>query len=380
MKLGMWNWEGRDGEELANAVDKSNAIGRGILFTGTPGSGKTTAANVIVKGRGGVGIDCSDSEKTSALSYWREWLLPARDILLDEFGRNATKNDYGNKHDEVVDFVRTLYKAWKDGDWSGRLYIVTNMTSADIRKHYDQSLLDRLLEMCVVCKFNDARRVMANKFPNESVSVVDDGEPDDGYRWHYSDNGIDTSRMEFKDAEHTATRADYKSSAMALARLVYGFTGEECEILRCAEAAGGRMREYFFDLFVYANCGTEEQKEAFGKAIKAYSQKVFSTNAKSQSMYDCTKAKEWEDAVAPFTFRHASVLENPSEGWKRENGKEIKPFGASAPDFRSTKNSVSLVVAEGTSSQASACNLAVGAEGHSAPSQERRTAGGEDVF
>lgn len=160
--LNGWRWDGADGAALASAFAQGERTGRGILFAGTVGSGKTTAASLLAKKRDGLYIDCSNPDKASALREWRTWAMPNRSIVLDELGRDAVRNDFGNRTDVVAQFLREIYASWKEGEWTGRLYATTNLDFDGLRKAYDESITDRLLEMCVTCRFQQGRRVAAN--------------------------------------------------------------------------------------------------------------------------------------------------------------------------------------------------------------------------
>jgi len=161
LKNGM-TWDGPDGEALEKAVSAMNRLERGhrgILFAGAVGSGKTTAACLLA--RTARVIDCAIPNQVAWLDDWRDLTDMERDIILDDLGREAIRNDFGNKRNIVAEKIHEIHSAWKSRSYSGRLFVTTNLTSRDLRGLYDASIFDRLMEMCIPCKFSQGRRPMA---------------------------------------------------------------------------------------------------------------------------------------------------------------------------------------------------------------------------
>ena len=132
---------------------------RGMILSGAPGNGKTTAARQY--GRGAWFLDCNeDSEDDMAFLDCedRYVYIPGRNIIVDDLGAERPFNDYGVKRELVGEWLTGLYSLWKRGKWRGRLFVTTNLSGADIARRYGGPLLDRIREMCVSVKFTGRSR------------------------------------------------------------------------------------------------------------------------------------------------------------------------------------------------------------------------------
>lgn len=157
--IGTLRIDGKNGEVLEDALRKAGKM-YGLIFGGAVGSGKTTAATALLGNRGFM-VKCYEPEKAARLEDWRDWMLPGKWVLLDDMGRDAVRNEYGNRCDVVGRFIRELYDAWRAGEWTGKLYVTTNLTGSELKETYDESIVSRIAEMCVPCKFAENHRAKA---------------------------------------------------------------------------------------------------------------------------------------------------------------------------------------------------------------------------
>lgn len=138
------------------AIRSSMMSGKGILMTGRCGCGKTFLMRILHK-------TCTHPK------YWYScssddslWLLDPRQNrnirdsyneypFIDDLGTEI-KTEYGRRTDYVADYIRNFHdRAYETNGM--RMFITTNLSSAEMLELYDERVLDRLMDMCVVLKF-----------------------------------------------------------------------------------------------------------------------------------------------------------------------------------------------------------------------------------
>lgn len=335
-------FDGPDGEALGVALGKAGTM-YGILFTGVIGSGKTTAARALASD-GGTGfkfIDCASEKQVGWLGGWRGWLGHHDNLVLDDFGRESMTSEYGIFRKPVCDFLRALHSAWKAHEWDGRLFVTTNGSSEDLVRHADESIVDRLTEMCVVCRFSTPRRRLAGE--SSAVPLPETPEsstlrPDDTYTWDdYAKHGINTGSDAFKAALWADAHPSRLMDALRVLRVDLGqLAGEDCERIRaiCHAANSRTLWRYVRDVFVYGLCAGDDERAAFCFALGRYAQAVFNGSTAAQSAYNPRNAATFRDWWRRYD------LPGLVEDWRRcvakLNGCSLT--GSVQADFRRIQN------------------------------------------
>lgn len=140
-----------DFDKAVKAIVAMYASGRGLFLTGEAGCGKTHLMSTLKRIMGLDGYSwyyCKESEDMAALRGADCDALHGT-ILLDDLGAEEIVREYGNTVDIVGDFVQRYHYRGK-----GRFIATTNLNSTQINERYGGRILDRILEMCVVLKFN----------------------------------------------------------------------------------------------------------------------------------------------------------------------------------------------------------------------------------
>lgn len=145
---------GEDFDVAVKAVTESVNGCRGLFLTGGCGCGKTHLLKTLFK------------LPSSAQKYWVDcgdpssvWLLDQKqngrfadmlnmNLFIDDLGTEV-KVEYGRRSDWVGEFIR-MYHA----RGTQRLFISTNLTGKQMLELYDERIADRIMELCVVAKFN----------------------------------------------------------------------------------------------------------------------------------------------------------------------------------------------------------------------------------
>ena len=70
-------------------------------------------------------------------------------VYVDDIGCEEIIREYGNVVDVVGDFTQRYHYRGE-----GRFFATTNLNSEEINQRYGTRMLDRILEMCVVMKFD----------------------------------------------------------------------------------------------------------------------------------------------------------------------------------------------------------------------------------
>lgn len=167
----------------------------GLLIIGEPGCGKTFLAQKLFDNTKGsrddedmidrrVWIDCSDSESINRLASPEDarrfnlvkpigadedWWRPI--IFIDDLGKESPVRLYGGELNIIDIFIHRFHREWEkpyDGRVSGppqfgnHLVITSNFSLPDLEARYGVRVMDRLLEMCAVVRFDgfSKRKVM----------------------------------------------------------------------------------------------------------------------------------------------------------------------------------------------------------------------------
>lgn len=148
---------GDDFDRAIKAVSESVRQSKGILLTGQCGCGKTMLMRIL-------------HSRCGHPKYWYScpsddclWLLDARQNsnikrsylewpFIDDLGTEV-RTDYGRRTDFVADYIR-MYHDNAYLNCGGRMFITTNLDSNGLLELYDERVVDRLMDMCVVLKFS----------------------------------------------------------------------------------------------------------------------------------------------------------------------------------------------------------------------------------
>lgn len=146
---------GDDFQTVSRAVAESVSTHRGLFLTGPCGCGKTHLLKTIfTNGRSEspkYWIDCYDQDSA--------WLLNRKEnprmnemfgmsLFIDDLGTEV-KVEYGRRTDYIAEFIRQYHSRG-----TGRLYITSNLSSDDTLRLYDERIVDRIMDMCVVCRMS----------------------------------------------------------------------------------------------------------------------------------------------------------------------------------------------------------------------------------
>ena len=147
---------GNDFNLAVNGITDALNKGKGILITGGVGCGKTHLMRQIFNRMKFPSekrwIDCSDADghlwvldKTQNPEYYRDQFQ--MNMFLDDLGIEI-KTEYGRRTDFVASFIQDYHSIGRK-----RLFITTNLNAEAIANAYDDRVLDRILDMCVVIPF-----------------------------------------------------------------------------------------------------------------------------------------------------------------------------------------------------------------------------------
>lgn len=147
---------GSDFNLAVRGVTEALNTGKGILITGGVGCGKTLLMRQIFERMKFPSekrwIDCSDADghlwvldKTQNPECYREQFH--MNMFLDDLGTEV-KTEYGRRVDFVSSFIQDYHSVGKK-----RLFITTNLNAEGIAQTYDDRVIDRIMDMCVVIPF-----------------------------------------------------------------------------------------------------------------------------------------------------------------------------------------------------------------------------------
>lgn len=146
---------GDDFNAVENGVAECVNGTRGLFLTGACGCGKTHLMKTIYEHgkshRQKYWIDCGDPNSV--------WLLDINknskvgelydfNLFIDDLGTEV-KVEYGRRTDFVAEFIRQYHTRGH-----GKLFITTNLCGKQMLELYDERIVDRIMQLCVVVKFN----------------------------------------------------------------------------------------------------------------------------------------------------------------------------------------------------------------------------------
>lgn len=147
---------GEDFDTVVNGLIKMFETGRGLFLCGDVGCGKTFLMKNLYQRldfhKEKRWVDCSDADgflwvidKNQNAEDYRKELNKV--VFIDDFGVEV-KTSYGRRVDFVGSFIHNFHSVG-----NGRLIISSNLNREMISQLYDDRLLDRILEMCVIVQF-----------------------------------------------------------------------------------------------------------------------------------------------------------------------------------------------------------------------------------
>jgi len=130
---------------------------RGMIVTGKIGCGKTHFLRALVPESRFV--DCATPRGWETLESG-EMLgdYMGQDIILDNFGQEPVKNDFGNKRLLAGELINARHGEtnsaafWKNETKVGRVYIATALNSMQICERYGHFTASRILALCIGVK------------------------------------------------------------------------------------------------------------------------------------------------------------------------------------------------------------------------------------
>jgi hypothetical protein len=152
---------GDDFDLAVKAISESVRQSKGLLLTGSCGCGKTMLMRILYS-------RCGHSR------YW--YSLPSDDCLwtmdarqnrniresyqewpfIDDLGTEV-RTEYGRRVDFVADYIR-MYHDNAYMNLGGRMFVTTNLDSNGLLELYDERVVDRLMDMCVVLRFGGSSK------------------------------------------------------------------------------------------------------------------------------------------------------------------------------------------------------------------------------
>lgn len=134
-------------EKFEKLPSKSQVLSlkKGVFLVGNTGSGKTELMRIF---QGLVRNLETAYSFNSAISYTNIEFsaLQRKNILIDDFGKEDVKNEYGVKIEVLSDLIFKRYDAFKS--FGSLTHFTTQLTEEDIAARYGAHILGRIKEMC----------------------------------------------------------------------------------------------------------------------------------------------------------------------------------------------------------------------------------------
>ena len=140
-----------DFDKAVRAVCAMFEHGRGLFLTGAAGCGKTQLMRAVQRWLNPRTLNWVYVKEPADIEYMRskdDDILKAN-VYVDDIGCEEIIREYGNVVDVVGDFTQRYHYRGE-----GRFFATTNLNSEEIIQRYGTRMLDRILEMCVVMKFD----------------------------------------------------------------------------------------------------------------------------------------------------------------------------------------------------------------------------------
>ena len=143
-----------DFDAAVGAVCAAVSAGLGIIASGPFGVGKTHLVRILAAGFGHHRlIDLSEPSGTEMLTdRWQDlWGedLNAENVVLDDLGAELPANEFGVRIERAADFLAARHRRFMSAETFPRLFVTTNLTSAELDARYGGRVLSRLKDLCV---------------------------------------------------------------------------------------------------------------------------------------------------------------------------------------------------------------------------------------
>ena len=140
-----------DFDKAVRAVCAMFEHGRGLFLTGAAGCGKTQLMRAVQRWLNPHTLNWVYVKEPADIEYMRsrDDDILKTNVYVDDIGCEEIIREYGNVVDVVGDFTQRYHYRGE-----GRFFATTNLNSEEINQRYGTRMLDRILEMCVVMKFD----------------------------------------------------------------------------------------------------------------------------------------------------------------------------------------------------------------------------------
>ena len=140
-----------DFDKAVRAVCAMFEHGRGLFLTGAAGCGKTQLMRAVQRWLNPHTLNWVYVKEPADIEYMRSMDddILKTNVYVDDIGCEEIIREYGNIVDVVGDFTQRYHYRGE-----GRFFATTNLNSEEINQRYGTRMLDRILEMCVVMKFD----------------------------------------------------------------------------------------------------------------------------------------------------------------------------------------------------------------------------------
>ena len=140
-----------DFDAAVAAVGEMAGRGIGLVVSGEYGSGKTALVNALVQAYGEpfrVRL-ALPADLQRLRPDWQEYWAAnpyGQNVFLDDLGAEPMTNEYGVRLEAAGDFIVSWHELARPGR---RLFVTTNLTTAEIDERYGGRVLSRLKDLCV---------------------------------------------------------------------------------------------------------------------------------------------------------------------------------------------------------------------------------------